>query len=262
MIYLGSTMCDFLALCFSREYRAPKTLHKFMIESLRRGDVDGWGIGFFLTDRRCAIVKDVDVDARNIGTHRIFDLVSRCIESEIIIAHFRLASRKDLYGEKYAHPFKDTFLDADWLFAHNGSSRTITEYVSRRKIHHDHQFDSPRVFEFIRDEMEKYLSKDPTRGIFRAVKNAVEKLYETYEGTYNFVLANCNVLFVNLDGKHPYNDRLYILAEKKDKENKMIIVTTIRDLTKNNWIEIRARHGYRGKLLMFSEGEILHHEDI
>ncbi|MEX0568570.1 MAG: class II glutamine amidotransferase [Candidatus Njordarchaeota archaeon] len=255
-------MCDFLVACFTREYRAPKTLHRFMIESIRKGDIDGWGIGFFLKNRRCVIVKDVDINARNVDAYKTFDLVSRCIESEIIVAHFRLASKRELYGEKYAHPFKDNFLGQDWIFAHNGFSEAITEYSSRRRIHRDPRFDSPRVFEFIRDRMIEYLQSNPLGSIFYAVKKAIKKLYESYEGTYNFVLSNSNIVFVGLDSRHPYNNRLYLLSREKREYDRAIIITTVRDLTNEDWIEIRVRPGYRGKLLMLSEGELLYNGDL
>jgi len=235
-----------------------------MLKSIERKDVDGWGVGFFLRNRRAVVVKDADIRVGKEHINTAFEAVIRCVESEIIVAHFRLASRKHLYGPKYAHPFKDSFLRADWVFAHNGSSDAILSYrTSGRRIHESAEFDSPRVFEYIRDRMREYLSARETRSLYWAVKYAVRRLYEEYEGTYNFVLANSNVLFVNLDGKHPRNNALYVTFRKKeDPYEKAVIVTTVPRLTAEEWITIRPRSGRRGKLLMISEGEILYHGDI
>mgnify|MGYP000135472103 FL=1 len=256
-------MCDLLAACFSTEYRAPKTLHRFMIRSIERGDIDGWGLGFFLKNREAVVVKDIDLIIKEELILSAFDLVVRCIESEIILAHLRLASRKDLYGREYAHPFKDEFLDSQWVFAHNGYSRDILSYKTPgNKIHTDPEFDSPKVFEFIRDKMIEYLRGRPTRSLFNAVRYAVKELYNRYGGTFNFVLANSNILFVNLDGRHKYNNKMYMSFREKKGFEKAIIVTTIPRLTDEDWIVIRARNPYRGKLLMFSEGELLYNADI
>ena len=257
-------MCDILVANFSSEYRAPKTLHRFMVKSTQRGDLDGWGVGFFLRNRKAVVIKDAELGMRG-ELPRVFDLVARSIESEIIIAHFRLASRRDLYGTKYAHPFIDTFLNSDWIFAHNGYAPEILRYnTSGERIHLDPNFDSPFIFEFIRDKMVEYLDRHRAGSLYNAVRYAVKKLYDNYkDGTYNFVLANSNVVFFNLDGRHPHNNRLYLLYRKKrPRYEKAIIATTVPDLTDEEWIEIRPRDNFRGKLLMFSEGELLYHGDV
>ncbi len=258
-------MCDLFAACFSSEYRAPKTLHKFMLRSIERRDVDGWGVGFFLRNKQAVVVKDTDIEIRGENIVTSFDLAIRCIESEIIVGHFRLASRGDLYGEKYAHPFKDVFLDNEWIFAHNGYSESILRYRTRgRIIHDDPQFDSPRIFEYIRDRMVEYFRRRPLGSIFGATRYAVRKLYEEFgDGTYNFVLANSNVVLINLDGRHPHNNKMFLLRrEKAQPYEKAAIITTIPNLTSESWITIKVGRGYRGKLLMFSEGELLYNGDI
>jgi len=257
-------MCDILAACFSSEYRAPRTLHRFMIRSTKRGDIDGWGIGFFLRNRRAVVIKDAELRSEVKNISKVFDFVARSVESEIIVVHFRLASRKDLYGPKYAHPFSDVFLDSEWIFAHNGDAPEITRYTTRkRKIHSDPNFDSPRVFEYIRDRIQEYLDEHVAGSLYNAVRYAVNQLYSEYpNGTYNFVLANSNIVFFNLDGRHPRNNKLYLLYRRKSpRYEKAIIVTTVPNLTDENWIVIGPRSGHRGKLLMFSEGELLYHGD-
>ena len=256
-------MCDLLLVSFSTVYRAPRTLYRFMERSIEKGDIDGWGLGFFLSNRRGVVIKDVDMDVERKRAGKLFRESIRLIESEIIIAHFRLATRKHIYGGRYAHPFKAHFLGEDWIFAHNGFSEDILRYrTSGKRIHTRPDFDSPFVFEYIRDRMVEYLERNVDAGLFNAVKYAVKNLYGEYSGFYNFVLANSNVAFFNLDYKHPHNNELYIRFKRGGPVDRVIVMTTVKDLTPDNWITIRPKEGYRGKLLMVSEGELLASEDI
>ena len=216
-------LCDLLAACFSSEHRAPRTLYKFMCKSIERGDVDDWGVGFFLSNKRAVVVKDADIEIEEQDINTAFKLVINCVESEIILVHFRLASRRELYGPKYAHPFKDELLMNEWIFAHNGYSESILDYKTPRyRLHEDPRFDSPRIFEFLRDRMIEYSEEYKTGSLYGAVRYAVNRLYEEYgDGTYNFVLADSNVLFVNLDGEHSHNNRLYLLYRKKDPPHEL-----------------------------------------
>lgn len=258
-----SIMCDLLLVCFSTMYRAPRTLYRFMEKSIEKGDIDGWGLGFFLSNRHGVIVKDVDLDKARKRAGKLFRESIRLIESEIIIAHFRLATRKNIYGERYAHPFKARFLGEDWIFAHNGYSNEILHYKTKgKKIHTRSDFDSPFVFEYIRDKMVEYLEENIDAGLFNAVKYAVKSLYEEYPGFYNFVLANSNVAFFNLDSKHPHNNELYMNIKRGGPVDRVIVITTVKNLTPASWITIRPKSGYRGKLLMVSEGELLSSDDI
>jgi len=110
--------------------------------------------------------------------------------------------------------------------------------------------------------MIEYLHGGPLRSLFYAVKNAIKELYHSYDGTYNFILANSNVVFINLDGQHPHNNRMYMIVRRKTGYDRAIIVTTVPNLTNEEWITVRPRRNHRGKLLMISEGELLYNADV
>ncbi|MHA1607340.1 MAG: class II glutamine amidotransferase [Candidatus Freyarchaeota archaeon] len=246
-------MCDLLGLCFSRFYMASRSLPLFAGAGMRRGDMDGWGIGFYFPDGSAHVEKC----AEEAWTSEKYQVLARVVKSNVFIAHLRLASRGRVCDE-FCHPFKLHFRGRDWLFAHNGDCSAIVNYrTSGERIPGVEGQDSPRIFEFLRDHILRYLQRNRKGSLIGAVKWATEKLFEEYpNGTFNFLLTNGDVLFAHVDRRHSLNNNLYVLRREKE-DGLAILVTTINGLTREAWTKFFPIRG-RGKLLVMSEGELLY----
>ena len=223
-----------------------------------RRDKDGWGVGFYFSDGSAHVEKCAEKAWASKG----YEMLARSVRSKVIVAHLRLASRASVC-DRYCHPFKLFFRNRDWLFAHNGDCESIVNYRTRYgRIVGTEGLDSPRIFEYLRDHILDYLRSNRKGSLFGAVKSATEKLLEEYpQGTFNFLLTNGDVLFAHVDKMHFKNKALYVLRREKGN-GVALLVTTIPDLTGENWIKFHPIRNYRGKLLMISEGELLYNGDI
>jgi len=220
--------------------------------------VHRWGIGFYFPDGSAHVEKS----AEEAWVSQGYEMLARSVKSHIIVAHLRLASRGDIC-DRYCHPFKLHFLGRDWLFAHNGDCRSIINYqTSGARIEGTESHDSPRIFEYLRDRILEYLRARPTRRLFGAVRRATQRLLREYpDGTFNFLLTNGNVLFAHVDRRHPRNRALYVLRREKG-DRLALLVTTVPNLTSEDWVSFAPTGRHRRKLLMISDGELLYNGDI
>lgn len=246
-------MCDLFALSASRNYTAATSLPLFAVRG--RGNVHGWGIGFFR--QRLPVVEKsgekVFTDGR---LHGSFQRLARVVNSPIIVAHIRYKSSGQV-DECHAHPFTLDFWGQSWIFAHNGKAPAIEPYLSRHEPRLEARSDSARILEFLRDF---FVEAEPRRfhsPFIQILREALGRLLREYPGEYNFLLTNGRVLWAFT------NHRQFLLLKGSLKMEDALLLTTIDEgLSAENWKRIVAEPGSGGKILLIAGGDLLSLENL
>lgn len=241
-------MCDLFAMSAPKGAKAERSLPIFAVRA--RGNVDGWGIGFF-RNGRAQVEKSADRIYIPGHLHDSFQRLARVIRSSTIVAHMRLLSsgRKD---ECHAHPFTLRFFGVDWVFAHNGKAPAVESYRSGGE-RLDAESDSARAFEYLRDRLQLYLRGSQTAySLFEALCRATSRLMSEYPGGYNYILTNGPMLFAFTNHR-----RFMLLKGSLQLERALLLTTLAEGLSPEGWRPFAAAKEGDGLLLLIMGGELI-----
>jgi hypothetical protein len=187
-------MCELFAMSAGYHYTAQEYLPLFADKA--RDNMSGWGIGFF-RDGEVHIEKSCEGIYAGGHVHDSFQRLARVIGSRIIISHIR-CPKSGHEAESLAQPLSDFFLEHHWLFSFTGEAQEIHGYDSPRPLMRD-RLVAARVFEFVRDGLEKDQIASPGHSLYQGLAETCRKLIGRYPGEYAFFLANETVLFAFLN---------------------------------------------------------------
>jgi len=249
----GEAMCDVLAISAGHNYTPKQYLPLFAERG--RGNMDGWGIGFF-REGQALVETSPERVYPGYQVHESFQRLARVIDSRIIIAHVR-CSLSGGHHRGDSHPFTLDFLDHSWLFAHVGVVEGIQQYPTRNEPRLDADVYSARVFEYLRDQLLSLYALNPYISLEAALGAGVQKLLSDYPGQYAFLLANESVVFAFC------NFRQFLLLREAETIGDILLITTLEEgLSPNTWVALKPEAGSRGKMLVVAGPELLHVVDV
>lgn len=229
-------MCDLFGLSCNEKDRATRSLPVFG----RYSEIndEGWGIAYYKYHK--AITKKKPEKAKS--SQEFFKTIEEA-KSNIIIAHIRLATRGHICEEN-CHPFKQSFQNKDWVFAHNGNVAGITQHNRS-----EGETDSEQVFNFILDQIQEYQNQGQIRGIYPGLTNGIKSVFEAFGRTItlNFLMSDGCILYAF---SHYTGKPIYFLRREKDYGGAFLIST--QKLSNENWKQLPP-----DRLLLISRGEIL-----
>ncbi|MFZ5450895.1 MAG: class II glutamine amidotransferase [Thermodesulfobacteriota bacterium] len=243
-------MCELFAMSGSQRYTAQEYLPPFADRS--RGNISGWGIGFF-RDGQVVIEKSHEEVFSGDQIHDSFNRLARVIDSRIILSHIR-CPKSGHQKESHAQPLADEFLDHHWLFIFTGESSNLLAYRSPRPLMREHLL-AARVFEFVRDGLESGLAHQPRQSLYQVLARTCKRMIAQYPGKYMFFLANETVLLA-------FHNHSQVLTYQNPKTpGDLLILTTVTGgLTSHpdNWCSFSQQDPQRGQILIISGADLLY----
>lgn len=246
-------MCDLLALSASNDYTPHEYLPIFAEKG--KGNMNGWGIGFF-RDNRAYVEKSAERVFAGEQVHESFQRLARVIDSRIIVSHISCS----LSGGRHStdnHPFVLPFLGHSWLFVHVGVVDGIAGYETSVEPRVESEAFPARIFEYLRDRMVSALSRNPYLGLYDALRNAIQEISRDYPGRYTFFLANESVLFVFCN-YHPI-----MLLRESETSGEVLLITSVKEgLSAKQWLSVVPEEPHVGKLLVIAGPDVLYRGDV
>jgi hypothetical protein len=161
------------------------------------------------------------------------------------------------YHSAHLHPFKLSFLDHNWLFAHVGVVENIYAYQTTGTPRLDLDVYTARIFEYLRDQMVLLHRKNPYISVYIAVRIAIQELLDDYPGDYSFFLANESFLFAFC------NSRKLMVLKESESMGDILMVTSIKEgLSLNDWHPITPDPQSQGELLVIAGPDVLYAGDV
>jgi predicted glutamine amidotransferase len=243
-------MCELFAMSAGQNYTAQDYLPVFADKS--RDNISGWGIGFF-RNGQVHIEKSCEGIYAGDQVHDSFQRLARVVDSRIIISHIR-CPKAGHQKESLAQPLSDHFLEHHWLFSFTGDLRKGLGYQSPRPILPETLL-AARLFEFIRDGMERQLQDWPDLSLYQALAVTCKKLITDYPGEYIFFLANETVLFAFL------NHGQVLSYQPPEAAGESLILTTVSGgLSRDpeHWRVYPNPDRSRGQILLISGADLLY----
>jgi predicted glutamine amidotransferase len=246
-------MCDILAISAGYNYTPGKYLPIFAEKG--RANVNGWGIGFFREDKALVEKSPEQVFLQD-QVHESFQRLARVIDSRIVISHVNCPKSGGRHSAQL-HPFKLTFLDHDWLFAHVGVVENINTYQTRETPRLEADVYTARIFEYLRDQLVLLHRKNPYISVYIALRIAIQELLDDYPGNYIFFLANESFLFAFC------NSRQLMVLKESESMGDILLVTSIEEgLSRTDWHPIRPEPQSQGELLVIAGPDVLYAGDV
>ena len=246
-------MCDILAISAGHHYTPKEFLPIFAKKG--RENMNGWGIGFFREDQVLVEKSSEQVFSQD-QVHESFQRLARIIDSRIIISHLNCPKSGGRHSA-HLHPFKLSFLDHNWLFAHVGVVEKINEYQTKGTSRLKVDVYTARIFEYLRDQMELLNHQNPYISVYIALRITIQKLLDDYPGNYTFFLANESFLFAFCN-----TGQLMVLKESESMGD-ILLVTSIREgLSRTDWHPIKPEPESQGELLVIAGPDVLYADDL
>ena len=246
-------MCDILAISAGYNYTPQKYLPIFAEKG--KENMDGWGIGFFRDDQ-ALVEKSSEQVFRQDHVHESFQRLARVIDSRIIISHVN-CPKSGGHHSSHLHPFKLTFLDHDWLFAHVGVVEKINEYQTEGPPYLEADVYTARIFEYLRDQLVLLHRKNPYISVYIALRIAIQELLDDYPGNYTFFLANESFLFAFC------NFRQMMVLKESESMGDILLVTSVGEgLSRTDWHPITPDPQSLGELLVIAGPDVLYAGDV
>ena len=246
-------MCDILAISAGYNY-TPKNYLPIFAEKGKQ-NIEGWGIGFFREDQ-AFIEKSSEQVFSNQQVHESFQRLARVIDSRIIISHVN-CPKSGGYHSAHLHPFKLSFLDHNWLFAHVGVVENIDAYQTTATPRLELDVYTARIFEYLRDQLVLLHRKNPYISVYIAVRIAIQELLDDYPGDYVFFLANESFLFAFC------NSRQLMVLKESESMGDILLVTSIREgLSRSDWHPITPDPQSQGELLVIAGPDVLYAGEV
>ncbi|MSR58275.1 MAG: hypothetical protein EXS05_11465 [Planctomycetaceae bacterium] len=249
----GNHECDLFLLTSHHAWTADRILPQFALRG--RGNIHGWGIGWY-AGQTARILRRADpaVDGANISGE--FAAAIEAVSAPVILGHLRLTSRGATRRENN-HPFSLSFLGYGWLLVHNGTASDADSLVppARRRIA-ESDSDTPRVFEFLAEQIAQYCERDPKKSLIEACRAAFEKLLETDSGKFNLILTNGHLTIVLIHWR-PF----YLRRRLKDPGD-VTLISTLKLTDDEEWVEFAQARGKKARMLVFSGPTLLFNGDV
>jgi glutamine amidotransferase len=229
-------MCELFGFNSNSDGCAAESLCRFAEHSDR--NPHGWGLAYYSGSG--AILKKQAVEARKSPDY--YDAVKNA-RSSIIISHIRHAScgKIDMAN---CHPFKQTFLGKEWVFAHNGHFDGVARHPRTAG-----ETDSESVFNLILDNVKEHRQKD-NGTVQGSIVEGVSSLFNDYEFGrqvgLNFIMSDGQVLYAF---NHHAEKPMYY-SKITTPDNDSVMVSTQR-LDGNTWEVLPP-----DRLLLVKEGKI------
>jgi predicted glutamine amidotransferase len=246
-------MCDILAISAGYNYTPGKYLPIFAEKG--KENMNGWGIGFFREDK-ALVEKSPEQVFSDRQVHESFQRLARVIDSRIIIVHVN-CPKSGGHHSAHLHPFKLSFLDHDWLFAHVGVVEKIDAYQAIETPRLEVDVYTARIFEYLRDQLVLLHRKNPYISVYIALRIAIQKLLDDYPGNYNFFLANESFVFAFCN----YH-RLMVLKESESMGDIMLVTSVEEGLSRTDWHPIVPDPQSQGELLVIAGPDVLYAEEV
>lgn len=246
-------MCDILAISAGYNYTPGKFLPIFAEKG--KENMNGWGIGFFREDK-ALVEKSPEQVFSDRQVHESFQRLARVIDSRIIISHVN-CPKSGGHHSAHLHPFKFTFLDHDWLFAHVGVVENIDAYQAIETPRLEVDVYTARIFEYLRDQLVLLHRKNPYISVYVALRIAIQELLDDYPGNYSFFLANESFVFAFCNYRH-----LMVLKESESMGDIMLITTVEEGLSRTDWHPIVPDPQSQGELLVIAGPDVLYAEEV
>jgi glutamine amidotransferase len=245
--------CDLFLLSSHHPYVADRILPEFARQGCR--NIHGWGLGYYAGDQ-ARILRRAE---RAVSDGRIsgeFAVAVETIASPIILGHLRLTSSGQTRRENN-HPFHLTFLGYDWLLIHNGTARNPEALVpAERRLLTDSDNDTPRVFEFLREQIVAYCDAGPRKSLIEACRAAFVQLLDKDAGKFNLILTNGQLTFVFVHW------RPFFLLHRPKETGDVKLISTLALTEHEDWIEFRPSAGRKARMLVFSGPTLVLNGDI
>ena len=246
-------MCDILAISAGYNY-TPKNYLPIFAEKGSK-NMNGWGIGFFREDQ-ALVEKSAEQVFSDQQVHESFQRLARVIDSRIIIVHVN-CPKSGGHHSAQLHPFKLTFLDHDWLFAHVGVVEKIDNYQTEGTPRLEADVFTARIFEYLRDQLILLHHKNPYISVYIALRIAIQELLDDYPGNYAFFLANESFLFAFC------NSRPLMVLKESESMGDILLVTSIGEgLSLTDWHPITPDPQTLGELLVIAGPDVLYAGDV
>jgi predicted glutamine amidotransferase len=246
-------MCDILAISAGYNYTPGKYLPIFAEKG--RENMNGWGIGFFREDK-ALVEKSPERVFSDRQVHESFQRLARVIDSRIIISHVN-CPKSGGHHSAHLHPFKLSFFDHDWLFAHVGVVENIDGYQTCETPRLEVDVYTARIFEYLRDQLVLLHRKNPYISVYIALRIAIQELLDKYPGNYTFFLTNESFLFAFCNYR-----QLMILKESESMGDIMLITTVEEGLSRTDWHPIVPDPQSQGELLVIAGPDVLYAEEV
>lgn len=245
--------CDLFLLSSHKSYVGDRILPAFA----RRGqtNIHGWGLGWY-DHGRARSVRRSEPAVEGADLCKEFAASVETISGATILGHLRMASCGKLRPENN-HPFTLQFLGYDWLLAHNGTAQRSTQLVPpAQQLLRDSDSDTPRVFEFLKGQIEGYLHSRPKRSLIEAGRMAFARLIEHDAGTFNLILSNGHLSFVFIHW------RPFFLLNRRKQTGDVALVATLKLTEDEEWVELSRLPNKYAKLLVFNGPTLILNGDI
>lgn len=229
-------MCELFGFSCNREGCATDSLRSFAEHSDR--NPHGWGLAYY--NGGGAFIKKQAVEARK--SPEYYDAVKNA-RGNIIISHIRHASCGQINAIN-CHPFKQSFLGKEWVFAHNGHVDGVARHPRTSG-----ETDSESVFNVLLDNIKEHRSKDNgvTNG---SIVEGVSSLFNDYEFGrqvgLNFVMSDGQVLYAF---NHHAEKPMYFSKITAQESNAVMVST--QKLDGSSWEVLPA-----DRLLLVKNGMI------
>jgi len=195
-------MCELFGLCCNEKDRASRSLPIFG-KKYSDANREGWGIAYYENHR--AVLKKEPKKAKI--SKSFFETIEKA-KSNIIIAHLRNPTRGAVC-EKNCHPFKQSFQNKDWIFAHNGDMGDIP--LHPRSLG---DTDSEQVFNLLLDHIRSYQASGTIRGVYPGLIRGIKKVFREFgDGVLNFLMSDGSGLYAF---NHYPEKPLYFLRKEKE----------------------------------------------
>ena len=228
-------MCDLFGMSCNEQDRATRSLPA--LARFAAANPHGWGIGWYehgiARVERAPVQGDLDP--------LFWDSIEEA-QSEIILGHVRWATGTSLC-ECNCHPFIRHHRGRDWMMAHNG---WVSDYDMHEGTEGD--TDSEQIFHEIMDQVEAYQTGGRIRGLYPALKAAIEGVFEKYGRSprLNLLITDGRALYAF----HHYPGKpMYMLRRSKAYGGAMLVST--QRLTDEDWEPIPEN-----RLLVIDGGEV------
>jgi hypothetical protein len=246
-------MCDILAISAGYNYTPEKYLPIFAEKSSE--NMQGWGIGFFREDQ-ALVEKSEEQVFSDQQVHESFQRLARVIDSRIIIVHVN-CPKSGGHHNAQLHPFKLSFLDHHWLFAHVGVVENINTYQTTGTPRLEVNVYTARIFEYLRDQLVLLQHKNPYISVYIALRIAIQKLLADYPGHYSFFLANESFLFAFC------NFRQLMVFKESEIMGDIFLVTSVKQgLSHTDWHPITPDPQSLGELLVIAGPDVLYAGEV
>ncbi len=231
-------MCELLGISANHPLKKISLFKEFK----KRGIInpDGWGIGFY-KKRSFSLFKE----EKNILESNAFEkFIIKMPPARLIIAHVRKSSVGDNTIEN-THPFKKILNGKTFVFAHNGTLKSLEHFFPLKRFFPTGKTDSEYAFCYLLERLHEISLSNWKEEHFNFLAKIISQINK--KGSFNMLLSEGRYLFSYFD-KTGFNGLCYNL--KTEEKTKKISIIASKRLTSEKWRSFKF-----GELIVFQKGE-------